>query len=79
MQKQSKNSPGVQYPLKVYTFMVQVSHLSVKIFYPCNGGLKLEKDYHKFSSNHWVYMFFYGVNGSQLAKMKKSIPDMSLP
>ena len=27
----------------------------------------------------WTIYQLYHVNGSQLAKMKKSIPDMSLP
>ena len=35
-------------------------------------GLKIHKGKTKFMTN-------YDINGSQLAKMKKSIPDMSLP
>ena len=30
-------------------------------------------------NSHYKKIFMYKVNGSQLAKMKKSIPDMSLP
>ena len=31
------------------------------------------------TANDDIFSYIYSFNGSQLAKMKKSIPDMSLP
>ena len=49
--------------------IIELTYVSLSFVYQKPNSLTLE---------HW-YLYFYILIDSQLAKMKKSIPDMSLP